>query len=634
MPRKKTLSAKEPSSVRARGQVKSDVQIPEIVLTRVEPPTWWVGMKTPLQLMLYGVDLTESKVKVLEEGVQVRKIHKAESPNYLFVDVEIAFDAAPGSYTFEIKKGKAVHRFTYEIARRRKGSAQRKSFSSADLVYMLMPDRFCNGNPAIDHTPDTVERVNRRDSFGRHGGDLSGVMQHLDYIASLGSTVLWLTPPQLDNEKDHSYHGYACADYYRIDPRLGDNELYRQLVAKAHKEGLKVIMDAVPNHCGTAHWWMKDRPFDNWVHCKEGEVILSNYRLATITDPNGSEYDRLETVRGWFDEFMPDLGMENPYLQRYFLQLYIWWIEWADLDGLRVDTYPYNDKHGIAEWTRAVREEYPQLNIVGECWHSSPAIVSYWQCEAYNVDGYTSYLPSVMDFPLQEAIHKGLAVDTTDFHGGMNLVYEAMALDFLYPNPKNLLVFLDNHDIDRFADVLKGNVDKIKIGLTLLATLRGIPQLFYGTEFGMRSDDLSKGHGGARKDFPGGWKGDHKNVFTSQRLSKEEKELLRHTRALFQWRKTATAVHKGDTTHFLPEYNMYAYVRYTRSQVILVFLNPSGREVRIDWKRYNERLRGYTTGMSVLDGKEVKIGNKYMVKAHSSAVLEFNKKARVKKENL
>ncbi|MCC8186661.1 MAG: glycoside hydrolase family 13 protein [Bacteroides sp.] len=611
--------------------MKKVVDREELGLKRIEPLSWWVGMKTPLQLMMYGTDLAGSRVKVLEEGVRVTKVHTAESPDYLFVDVAIDADATPGTYTFEVKKGKRVNRFSYKIGKRRRGSAARKSFSSADLIYMLMPDRFANGNPAIDNTPDTVERVRRKDPFGRHGGDLYGVMQHLDYITSLGATALWLTPPQLDNEKTYSYHGYACADYYRIDPRLGDNDLYRELVGKAHEHGLKVIMDAVPNHCGTAHWWMADRPFANWVHCKEGEVILSNYRLATITDPNGSKYDCLETVRGWFDECMPDLGMENPYLQRYFLQLYVWWIEWADLDGLRVDTYPYNDKEGIAWWTRSILEEYPQLNIVGECWHSSPAIVSYWQCMAPNVDGYSSHLPAVMDFPLQEALNNGLAVDTTDFYGGMNRIYEALALDFLYPDPKNLLVFLDNHDIDRFADEMKGHVDKIKLGLTMLATLRGIPQLYYGTEFGMRSDDLSKGHGAARKDFPGGWKGDHKDLFTGRRQSKEEKELLAYTRKLFQWRKTATAIHKGETTHFLPEYNSYAYIRYTRDQAVWVFINPSDRNVQIDWKRYAERLRGYTTGVSVLDDKEVKIGNKFVVKAHTSAVVEFTKKRRTKK---
>ncbi|MCD7973225.1 MAG: cyclomaltodextrinase N-terminal domain-containing protein [Candidatus Azobacteroides sp.] len=470
---------------------------------RIEPLSWWIGMKTPLQLMIYGKDLKGSKVTVKGKGVSIKKVHQAESPNYLFIDIEIASTAKAGEYIFEIKNNNRVATFNYLLEKRRRGSAERKSFSSEDLVYLLMPDRFANGNPANDSTPDTTEKAKRRDPFGRHGGDLQGIIDHLDYLKELGVTTLWPTPPQLDNEKSQSYHGYASGDYYRIDPRFGDNELYRKMVEEAHKKDIKVIMDAVPNHCGTAHWWMKDLPFKDWVHMKT-RTTASNYRLATITDPNISKLDRSNTVDGWFDQGMPDIGIENPYTLQYLLQVYIWWIEWANLDGLRVDTFPYNDKNAIAEWTRRILEEYPNLNIVAECWHSSAAIVSYWQGTTKNNDGYNSYLPSVMDFPLQEALNEGIAAEKFEWNTGTNRIYEAMALDFLYPNVKSLLIFLDNHDTERFADTVRGNIKRIKIGLTFLATLRGIPQLYYGTEYGFRSTDMTKGHGTARKDFPGG----------------------------------------------------------------------------------------------------------------------------------
>ncbi len=386
-------------------------------------------------------------------------------------------------------------------------------------------------------------------------------------------------------------------------------------------------MDAVPNHCGTAHWWMKDLPFKDWVHLPEREdkITRSNYRLATITDPNSARINRLHTVHGWFDKMMPDMAMENPYVLRYFLQLYIWWIEWADLDGLRVDTFPYNNKEGIAVWTRRILEEYPHLTVVAECWHSSPAIVAYWQGGSRNSDGYSSFLPSVMDFPLQEALSEGLAVDSKEWMEGMNRVYEALALDFLYPDAKSLMIFLDNHDIGRFADSVKGNTDKIKLGITLLATLRGIPQLYYGTEFGFRSGDPSAGHGEARIDFPGGWKEDRKNLFTGQLISKQEKEIYDHTRTLFTWRKKAKAIHTGNTTHFLPVENTYGYFRYTDHEAVFVFLNPTRKEHPIDWHYFAECLEGYTYGINILTDERIEVGLPYKVAAHTSMVIELYK---------
>ena len=604
--------------------MKSKSENQNYTINRVEPPSWWVGMNTPLQLMIHGKNLKGSEISVTGEGIKINKVHEADSTNYLFLDIEIESTAIADEYIFELTKGGKNISFKYSLDKRRRGSQNRKSFTPADMVYLIMPDRFANGNPEIDSTPDTVEKANRKKPFGRHGGDLQGIINHLDYLADLGATTLWITPPQLDDEKEQSYHGYACADFYKIDPRYGDNELYKKLVKEAHKHKLKVIMDAVPNHCGTAHWWMKDLPFKDWVH-QHDKFMRSNYRLPTISDPNRSQADYHQTIDGWFDTTMPDMGTENPFVQQYFKQLYIWWVEWANLDGLRIDTFPYNEKHAQAEWAKCILEEYPNLNIVAECWHSSPAVVAYWDGQAKNTDGYNSHLPSVMDFPLQEAISGGLREDSDDWAGGMNKVYEAVAHDFLFTDPRTLLTFLDNHDIDRFADSVKGDKDIIKIGITLLATMRGTPQLYYGTEYGFQSADLKNGHGAARKDFAGGWEGDRKNLFTGKNRTKKETAIYEHTKLLFNWRKTADVIHKGKTTHYLPEKNTYSIFRYTDNKAVFVFVNPSHKSVHINWQRYAENLKGYSSGTNILDGKKVKIGKKFKVKARTSVVIELSK---------
>ncbi|MCD7935328.1 MAG: glycoside hydrolase family 13 protein [Tannerellaceae bacterium] len=603
--------------------MKKSKQPAEIMVKRVEPLSWWIGMKTPLQLMIYGENLAGSTVHTQRKGVKIQKIHKADSPNYLFVDIEIAPTTQAGKCIFEIKKGTQIIQFDYLLEKRRKDSARRTSFSAVDTIYLVMPDRFANGDTSNDSTPFTVEKSNRKNPSGRHGGDLQGIINHLDYIADLGMTTLWITPPQLDNEPEQSYHGYACADYYQVDPRYGDNELYRQLVTEAHWRDMQVIMDAVPNHCGMAHWWMQDLPFWNWIHHHPKEFLRSSYRLVSIMDPNGSQRDLKQTVDGWFDNSMPDMALENPFVRQYFLQLYCWWIEWADLDGLRVDTFPYNDREGISWWTASILNEYPNLNIVAECWHSSPSVIAYWMRNNQNKDGYNSHLPSAMDFPLQEAIQESLSKDSSGWMEGFNRLYEAVGLDFIYPDPMSLLIFLDNHDVARFADTMKGNKDKIKMGLTLLATLRGIPQLYYGTEYGFRSTNLSQGDGAARRDFPGGWKKDRKDLFTGDGATPYETEIFQHTCRLFNWRKTAVAIHQGALKHFLPVNNTYGYFRYTAKESVFVFFNPTRKEVALDWEHFSEGLHGYEGGTDILTGETLVIGETYFVKPHQSLVIEL-----------
>ena len=346
-------------------------------ISRVEPLSWWVGMKTPLQLLVNGKDIALCDVRIEPDsalqsgslcpdrrcGVKVTAVHRADSPNYLFVDVDVAPDALPGTYQLVFTKDGESFRYPYEIARRAEGSALRGSFTTADMIYLIMPDRFANGDPTNDSTPDTAEKADRSGFFGRHGGDLQGIINHLDYISDLGATAIWCTPVLLDNEPAGSYHGYACSDYYRIDPRFGTNELYREFVDKAHAHGLKVIMDIVTNHCGAAHWWMEDLPFKDWIHGSPEYTGTSNC-FSVNMDPNASEYDLDIQESGWFVPSMPDMNLDNPYVLNYFKQWAVWWIEYAGLDGLRVDTYPYNEKGPMSGWCAAVLSEYPDFNIV------------------------------------------------------------------------------------------------------------------------------------------------------------------------------------------------------------------------------------------------------------------------------
>ncbi|MGN1210476.1 MAG: alpha-amylase family glycosyl hydrolase, partial [Candidatus Cryptobacteroides sp.] len=387
----------------------------EAQVSRVEPLSWWTGMKTPLQLMVYGEGISDYTVSVvgpaaedgtaeLSKAVKVTGIHKADSPNYLFADVKVDASAAPGTYYLVFSDGDApVFKFPYEIQARREGSAARKSFTTADLMYLIMPDRFANGDPSNDSTDDTADKLDRKALFGRHGGDLQGIINHLDYIADLGVTAIWCTPLLEDNQPEHSYHGYACTDYYHIDSRFGCNCLYKEYVAKAHEKGIKIVMDIVTNHCGSAHWWMKDLPFKDWIH-QFPEYTGSNVCFSTCMDTNASAKDLDIHESGWFDTSMPDMNLDNPYVLQYFKQWAVWWIEYADLDGLRVDTYPYNEKEPMSEWCKSVRNEYPDINIVGECWTSSIPQLAYWQGDNENKDGFNSNLPSIMDFPLYDAI--------------------------------------------------------------------------------------------------------------------------------------------------------------------------------------------------------------------------------------
>ena len=596
-------------------------------IERVEPLSWWIGMNTPLQVMFYGENVGALTVAMAEgtEGVRVAGVHRAESPNYLFADIEIAPDAAAGTYRFVLTDDNGdAFSVDYEIAERREGSRERLSFTTADMIYLLMPDRFANGDPSIDETDDTQEEVARHHLSGRHGGDIQGIIDHLDYIAGTGATAVWSTPLLLDDEPFYSYHGYACADYYKIDPRFGTNELYCEYVRQAHARGLKVIMDIVTNHCGMAHWWIKDLPFGDWIHQFDNFTRTNNVFSANM-DPNASQYDLRLNEDGWFDVSMPDMNLDNPYVLQYFKQWAVWWIEYADLDGLRVDTYPYNEKVPMSEWCAAVRAEYPNINIVGECWTTSVPQLAYWQSGNNNKDGFDSHLPSIMDFPLQEAIGQAIPTDSVKWGTGMVKIYDVVSHDFVYNDLSKMMIFANNHDTDRLADIVRRNPDRVKIVMTLLATMRGIPQIFAGDEQMFVSADLLQGHGGLRVDFPGGWKGDKFNAFEPSNLKGDAAEVYRHTTRLFNWRKTKPVIHNGRTLHFLSRDNTYAYFRYDDTDAVFVFINNSRGAKRIPWENYAEITGSLHEGRDVLTGEAVTIDGTTKIGARRSLVVEFKR---------
>lgn len=599
---------------------------PKINVKHVEPLSWWVGMEMPLQLMVNGEAIAECDVEILPAaaGVEVTAIHKADSPNYIFVDVAISEDAKAGDYTIRFTNGKRKFDYTYTIAERREGSRERESFTTADFVYLIMPDRFANGNPTNDSTEDTVEKADRTKPGRRHGGDLEGMIAHLNYIADLGATAIWSTPLLLDNENGASYHGYSCSDYYLIDPRYGTNELFKTYVEECHKRGLKVIMDIVPNHSSTSHWWYNDQPFADWTH-QWDKYTQSNWTFSTNMDFNASKADLYQMESGWFDSSMADMNLDNAYLLRYFQQWAIWWIEYSNLDGFRVDTYPYNEKMPMSEWCKAVMTEYPNFNIVGEVWTSSIPQLAYWQGDNYNKDGFNSHLKSIMDFPLHDAIRTAMTESGNAGWGqGLTRIYDVVSHDFVYHDLSNMMIMAANHDTDRIGDVCEGDARKMKIVATLLCTMRGMPQILYGDELMFRSTDRSKGHPTLRVDFPGGWEGDAVNLFNHEEHSGDQKEVFDHTRTLMNWRKSKEVIHTGKTMHFIDRDNTYAFFRYNDSEVVFVYVNNSDEARTVPWARYAELTEGLTEGRDVLTGESVKMDN-LKVAPMTSIVVEFSR---------
>ncbi|CEN32658.1 Neopullulanase SusA [Capnocytophaga cynodegmi] len=588
-------------------------------IQKIEPPFWWADMQnTELQIMLYGNKIANFSV---ESDLPITNITKTENPNYLFLTVNTK-NKSEGNYKITlINQKRKLKTINYELKKRRDKSALRKGFDSSDVIYLLMPDRFANGNPNNDSHKELNEKANRNLSGGRHGGDIQGIIKQLDYIKSLGATAIWSTPMCEDNDETYSYHTYGQSDVYKIDPRYGTNQEYKQLAEEMHKRGMKLIKDYVTNHWGWKHWMINDLPTYDWIHQFPG-YAQSNYRMSTQMDNNTSEIDKKYCVDGWFVQSMPDLNQSNPLVLKYLTQNAIWWIEYADLDGLRVDTYSYNDKEGIAKWTKAIMNEYPNFNIVGEVWLHDQAQISYWQKDSpiSAIQSYNTYLPSVMDFTLHDAIGEALKA-TPSWDKGMIQMYDNFVNDFLYEDINNVLIFAENHDTSRINEIYQ-NTEDYKLIMTLLATARGIPQLYYGSEIGMRGDK-SKGDAYIRQDFPGGWEDDKQNAFNPSERTELQKEYFNFTAKIFNWRKEKPVIHYGKTKQYLPNNEVYVYFRYNQQEAVMTILNNNKEKQNIDLSRFAESLKGYTNGKDIISGKELQLQKSLEIEGKTPMIIEL-----------
>ena len=562
---------------------------------RIEPPNWWIGFKnTQLQLMVYkdGIGATEPHIDY--PGISILKTTQGKSSNYLFIDLSIAASTPSGSMKINFKQGNAtVFAYDYSLNKRNANAASTKGFDTADAIYLITPDRFANGAETNDTNPTLIEKtIDRSDNYARHGGDIQGIINHLDYIHKMGFTALWSTPVLLNDMPSQSYHGYAITDLYSVDPRFGTLDDYVELANTARKKGIKLIMDQVANHCGLNHWWMKDLPFSDWVNHQKGfedghPIVQSNHRRTTNQDSYASEFDKKGLADGWFVEQMPDLNQHNPFLATYLIQNSIWWIETLQLSGIRQDTYPYSNKEFLSTWAGNIMQEYPQFSIVGEEWSYNPLLIGYWQNGKINKDGYVSNLSHSMDFALQEAIRIGLT-SPESWANGLIEIYEAVANDFAYADPTRLMLFLDNHDMNRAFTQYKEDPVLLRMALATLLSLARVPQLYYGTELMLENSAKPDDHGLIRSDFPGGWAEDSVNGFTGKGLNKEQKVTQKFLKRLLNFRKTSKALTKGKTLHFVPFDGVYVIFRMHEQQIVMLVLNKNEVAKSLHLNRFEE----------------------------------------------
>ncbi|WP_284614530.1 glycoside hydrolase family 13 protein [Aquabacterium humicola] len=593
------------------------------VVERIDPPFWWTGMKNPrLQLMLYGPRIGDATATVRAPGLRVSGQRRGDSPNVLFVDLQIGAGAKPGRFDLVLARAGESTRRAYELHERIAGSAQRQGFGPRDVILNLVPDRFANGDPANDNIAGYPDPANRADiSGGRHGGDIAGIVQHLDYIAGLGYTMLWPTPLLENKQPSYSYHGYAITDGYRVDPRFGSNDDYKRLVEAARARGIGTIQDIVLNHIGSGHHWMADLPTKDWL-TMDGRFVPTRHARTAVSDPYAAPSDRENFMRGWFTENMPDLNQRQPLLATWLIQNTIWWIEYAGLAGVRADTWGYSDRDFLAQWTKAVLAEYPKLNIVGEEWSGNPVVVSYWQRGKKNPDGYVSHLPALMDFPLHYVLRRALASGES-WNGGFNELYEGLINDKLYPDPSNMVLFEGNHDVPRLFSVLDEDVQLTKMALAYVLTMRGIPQLYYGTEVLMTSPK-QRDDGATRQDFPGGWADDRVNARTGAGLTDAQRDVQAFVRKLMNWRKTAAVIHTGRLVHYAPENGTYAFFRHDGAKRVMVVFNKNSTDTTLQTARFAEMLTGKGSGSDVISGRRIDFAQPtFTLPARSVMVLEL-----------
>ena len=576
-----------------------------------------------ITLLVYGKEIQSLQPSIKYDGVKILKTEKVENPNYLFVTIKINPQTIAGNLKLDFKKGNTtVITKDFPLLARQTKSANRDSYTQKDAIYLIVPDRFSNGDIENDVIPTLNEKVvDRKGEDKRHGGDIQGIINHLDYIKLLGFTQIWCTPLTENDEPQYSYHGYAATDFYKIDPRFGTNQQFKQLVEKAKEKNIGIIWDIVLNHCGSEYYFIKDLPTKSWVNFPETHK-QSNFLKTTITDIYAAEIDKKEYTDGWFDRHMADLNQRNPLMAKYLIQNTIWWIEYAGLSGLRADTYSYSDKEFLAAWTKTILDEYPNFNIVGEEMSRIVAQTSYWQKGKQNFDGYKSYLPTLMDFLLNDNIVSSLT-RSNDWFSTWRDTYQGVAQDYQFPHPENQLIFPDNHDLDRFYSRLNNDFDKWKLGIAMYMTMRGIPQFFYGTEV-LMTNEKAGSDGQRRSDFYGGWKNDLKNAVTEKGLTGTEKDAKKYFSKLLNWRKSNSAITNGHFKHYAPQKNdVYIYFRYNKEQKVMVLLNKNSENVTLDMNRYSEMISNKFKAKDIITDKELDVENTLTISGKTAMILEI-----------
>lgn len=592
-------------------------------IKKVAPSFWWAGMKNPeLQILLYGENLALSDVSVSGEGIFLKETVRQDNPNYLLLYLDLS-EAKAQTFQILLKNGKKKLQIPYELKSRVRRGEDVKGFTSEDVLYLIMPDRFANGNPENDVVDGMREKkIDRADSFARHGGDIQGISNHLDYIADLGVTAIWLNPTQENDMESGSYHGYAITDYYQIDRRFGSNEDFCALVEKAHERNLKVVMDMIFNHCGSENYLFKDKPSKEWFNY-HSNYVQTSFKTASVMDIHASAFEKKIATDGWFTSVMPDFNQRNRHVARYLIQSSIWWIEYAGINGIRQDTHPYADFDFMSQWCKEVLDEYPYFNIVGETWLNSNVLVSYWQKDSKLAAPLNSNLPTVMDFPLQALINQAFDEETGEWGGGLYKLYDYQTQDLVYANPMNLLTFLDNHDTSRFAqtDEMAKNLKRYKQAMVFLLTTRGIPQIYYGTEI-LMTGDKGKGDGDLRKDFPGGWQGDTRNCFAKNGRTALENEAFEFTRQLLNWRKGNQVIGKGSLKHYSIQNGVYVYQREFNGKSVVIIMNGTDDSKELDLAPYQEILPR-ENALDVLTGKNVNLSGKLCLDGRENLILNF-----------
>jgi glycosidase len=598
-----------------------------IAIDRLEPANWWVGMKHDrVELLVHGTGIAATTPRVAWPGVRIAGVDKVANRNYLFVTLAIATDARPGQFPIDFMDGARIAvRHPWRLEAREAGSAARRGFDAADAIYLITPDRFANADPRNDSAAGMQEHANRANPNGRHGGDIAGMRQHLDYIAGLGFTQVWPTPLLENNQPEYSYHGYAITDLYRTDPRFGSNADYRALSRDARARGLGLIMDVVLNHVGSQHWWLRDPPTPDWFN-RANAYAETNHRRTTVQDPHAAPADKALFTDGWFVRAMPDLNQRNPHLARYLIQNTLWWIEYAGLSGIREDTFGYADAEFLSAWGKAVLDEYPDFAMVGEEWSANPAIVAHWQRGKVNPDGHVPHMPSMMDFPLHIALRSALQQPEGWDYGWVGL-YEMLANDFLYPDPGRLVVFAENHDTPRALAHFDGDVALWKMAVAYIATVRGTPQFYYGSEV-LLQGPRERNDGALRADMPGGWAGDARDAFTGTGLTPAQRDAQDYVRALFNWRKRTPVVQHGKLQHFAPANGVYVYFRYdttpgSGARTVMVALNKNPDATPLALDRFGDFIPAGSRGRDALTGQPVALEATLSLPGKAATIIEI-----------